>query len=303
MLHALLKSLVDAGHEVTAYISDTVRPNSTVEGVHVVYGVRPEAVLDTIDYDVVVTQFQCGGWAMDSAKRSVKPLIYVVHNDMWQTSKMIRLLAPRDLAVYNSNWIKQLNNTPAHEIVVHPPVDRAAFKTKTSGKYVTLVNLTEPKGVDMLYALAQRMPSVKFLGVKGGYWKSEQQEVSLPNVTVIDNTPNMKQDVYAKTKVILMPSTYETFGMVAAEAIASGIPVIATPTAGLVENLGDAGVYARRGSGDVNTWHDALYKLLNEPAYYKEVSTKCLARSKVINVDAELKAFVQAVEGLVDANI
>jgi len=303
MLHALLKALVDAGHEVTAYITDTIKLNSNVDGVSIVYGARPDVVLDTCEYDAVVSQFQSAAFAMDSAKRRHKPFIYVVHNDMWQTSRTVKLLAPRDLAVYNSQWISDLNTTTARELVVHPPVDRQAIKTKTTSEYVTLVNLTVPKGADIFIALARRMPQVKFLGVKGGYWKDAQMDITLPNVTIIDNTPNMRDEVYAKSKVIIMPSTYETFGMVAAEAIASGIPVLATPTAGLKENLGDAGVYARRGTHEIDKWHDALHDLLTDKPYYKEVSKRSIAQSKVINTTDELKEFVKTVEGLLDANI
>lgn len=300
MLHALLAALVKAGHEVTAYITDTVRLNDTVNGVNIVYGVRPDVVLETVDCDVVVTQFQNGTFAASYAASKSKPLIYIAHNDTWNTSKLIRLLTKRDLVVYNTEWIKEALPTPSQSVVVHPPVDRKAMKTKTTGEYVTLVNLTAPKGVDVFFDLAKRMPDVEFLGVRGGYWKDQQQDTAMPNVTIINNTPNMKADVYAKSRVVLMPSTYETFGMVAAEAIASGIPVIATPTAGLKENLGDAGIYARRGSDDLDRWHAALHKLLTDKKYYAEVSRKALARSKVIDTQKELAGFVAAVEALVD---
>ena len=298
MLHALLKSLVDDGHDVTAYITDTVRQNAVVDGVKVVYGVRPDVILETVDSDAVVTQFQNGLFAMDHAKRHKKPLIYIAHNDMWQTSKMIRLLSTRDLVVFNTKWIKNLNSTQAHKIVVHPPVDRKLFKTKTSKEYITLVNLTPAKGVDIFIQLAKLFPDHKFLGVKGGYWKSEQANINLPNVTIIENTPNMRDEVYAKSKIVLMPSTYETYGMVASEAIASGIPVVATPTAGLKENLGDAGVYARRGTNDVARWQEALNKLLTDEAFYDEISKKSVERSKFINIQDELKEFNKAVKEL-----
>lgn len=241
------------------------------------------------------------GTALDSAKRRGKPFIHIVHNDMWQTSRMLRFMNGKDLAVFNTNWIMRQARGAVRKIVVHPPIDHAAFKTKTTREYVTLVNLTLPKGVDVFYTLAGMFPDVQFLGVLGGYWKHEQVvKKNLPNVTIIENTPNMRDDVYAKSKIILMPSTYETYGMVAAEAMVSGIPVIATPTAGLKENLGNAGVYARRGTGDIQRWHDALYKLLNDPKYYQEVSKACIKQSKVVNTAAELKAFVKAVGDLVN---
>lgn len=298
MMHALLKSLADAGHDVTAYITDTIKQNTVIDGVKVVYGVRPDVVLETIPCDAVVSQFQNGPFAMDYAKRHRKPLIYVVHNDLWQTSKIVRMLAPRDLVVFNTKWVKNFNRTSAQQIVVHPPIDRKQFKTKTTKEYITLVNLIAAKGADIFIQLAKLFPDEKFLGVKGGYWKADQLNINLPNVTILDNTPNMRDDVYAKSKIVLMPSTYETFGMVAAEAIVSGIPVIATPTAGLKENLGDAGIYARRGSNEITRWKDALSKLLNDKAFYDEMSKKSANRSKFFNSDEELKTFVKQVEAL-----
>jgi glycosyltransferase involved in cell wall biosynthesis len=299
MLHALLRSLASAGHDVTAYITDTIKQNTVIDGVNVIYGVRPDVVLETVQSDVVMSQFQNGAFAMDHAKRRRKPFIYIAHNNMWQTSKIIRLLATRDLVVFNTNWIKHFNRTQAHQVVVHPPVDCKAFKTKTTKEYITLVNLTPAKGVDIFMQLAKLFPDHKFLGVKGGYWKAEQVNIDMPNVTIIENTPNMRDDVYARSKIVLMPSNYETYGMVATEAIASGIPVIATPTAGLKENLGDAGVYARRGSNEMTRWQEALGRLLTNQAYYDEISKKSIARSKFVNTQDELKEFNKQVEGLI----
>lgn len=301
MLHELLKALAAAGHDVTAFITDTDLPDTSIDGVKVAYDVDPRTVLDGIEYDVILSQFQNLPFAVEDSRRRGKPIVAIMHNDMWHTTKVLRMLKPTDLALYNTEWIKAACSTPAQEIVVHPPIDAKAFRTNTKGEYVTLVNLTKPKGVDVFTELAKRMPEVKFLGVKGGYWKADQQRISLPNVTIIENTPDMKRDVYAKSRVVLMPSLYETFGMVAAEACVSGIPVIAAPTAGLKENLGDSGIFVRRGSNDIDKWEAALRRLLTDQDYYKTMSKKARARSKHFDSTAELAAFVQTVEGLVNA--
>lgn len=298
MLHGLLSALAKVGHDVTALITDTGRPNTVIDGVKVMYAVRPDIGLSTVDYDVAVSHFQNGPHALKHARVKHKPLIYVVHNDMPQTINMLTKLQPTDLAVFNTHWIQRKCNPRSSKVVVHPPIDRKAMKTKQKGEYVTLVNLTQPKGVDIFFRLADLMPEVQFLGVKGGYWKERQSKVTRPNVTIIENTPNMRDDVYAKSKVVLMPSTYETFGMVAAEAIVSGIPVVCTPTAGLKENLGDAGIYLPRGYGDIYAWKQQIEKLLYDNEYYEDVSEKCLEQSKKINTATELKEFVKAVESL-----
>lgn len=298
MMHGLLVALVKAGHDVTVLVTDTGRANSVVDGVKVHYAMKPDLALYTINPDVVISHFQNAPHAQKYAKANKKPFIYVVHNDMAQTMNMVRLLGTNDLVVFNSNWIKNKARGNALYTIVHPPIDREAMKTETTGEYLTLVNLTQPKGVDLFFLLARSMPETKFLGVKGGYWKERQQNLNLKNLTIIDMTDNMRDEVYAKSKVVLMPSVYETFGMVAAEAIASGIPVIASPTPGLQENLAEAGIYLPIGLNNAILWKLEIERLFNDPKYYEEVSARCLERSRAIDTESELKNFVKMVEKL-----
>jgi glycosyltransferase involved in cell wall biosynthesis len=62
-----------------------------------------------------------------------------------------------------------------------------------------------------------------------------------------------------------MPSNYETYGMVAREAGVSGIPVICTPTDGLKENLGEAGIYVDY--RDIDGYEKAIRELYDPKAY------------------------------------
>lgn len=56
------------------------------------------------------------------------------------------------------------------------------------------------------------------------------------------STPEALVQRYARAEIVLMPSRYEPFGIVALEAIAAGCPVVASRTGGLPEAVGPCGV-------------------------------------------------------------
>lgn len=296
MMHGILKHLVQEGHDVTAYITNTVKANNVIDGVKVVYTHCCLHELDLANYDLIITQFENSTMAIKHAHRKHKPVCLVVHNHLVQGT--VDLLRDNDFVIYNTKWIQKRYQTPCRSMVVHPPLnidfvgDR---KTDTERRYVTLVNLTKAKGAYIFYGLAENMPDVEFLGVKGGYFKDLQVVEDLPNVTIIENTANMYQDVYSKSKIILMPSNYETYGMVAAEAAYYGIPVVCTPLPGLKENMGDAALYADLMY--LHIYRDIVAKLLNDSAFYEDYCQRGYARDSTRNSENELYTFAKVIEG------
>jgi len=128
-----------------------------------------------------------------------------------------------------------------------------------------MINLSEWKGGKMFWKLARSMPDIQFLGVEGGYGK-QIRKGGLPNVTILQNTPDI-QSAYAKTKILIVPSAYESWGRVAIEAACSGIPVIASPTPGLKESLGESGVFADPTVPE--DWQKAIRLLQDSDTYDK----------------------------------
>jgi glycosyltransferase involved in cell wall biosynthesis len=110
----------------------------------------------------------------------------------------------------------------------------------------------------------------------------------------------MRGDVWAKTRILLARSLYESYGMAAVEALASGIPVIAHPTPGLREALGDAALFLDR--QDVLAWAVAIEELHADGDHRAEATAAALARSAFLadQAEAELKAWVEALRDLVD---
>ncbi|MEQ1759724.1 MAG: glycosyltransferase family 4 protein [Vicinamibacterales bacterium] len=70
---------------------------------------------------------------------------------------------------------------------------------------------------------------------------------------------------YARADVFVLPTFYEGYGMVVAEAIAHGVPVIASDTGGIADIVGDdAGMVVP--PGDVDALQQALRAVITDPA-------------------------------------
>lgn len=261
-LHSILREIA-AVHDVTVLVTASQGKDTEIDGVKVRY--RINSGINPPPADLYITHFQNTPAVMRAASRSRTPVMLVVHNERPDTIRHVSALRLQDYALFNTEWVKNSMNTDAKTIVIHPPLDLNKV-AKNTGHYITLVNVTPAKGSDTFYEMAQRFPNEEFLAVGGGYWQSSQVIKDLPNVTWQENTPDMAS-VYSKSKIVLMPSSYESFGMVAREAGAAGIPVICTPTPGLKENLGQSGIYVEY--GDYDGYEREINKLLNPDNYQK----------------------------------
>jgi glycosyltransferase involved in cell wall biosynthesis len=75
--------------------------------------------------------------------------------------------------------------------------------------------------------------------------------------------PQLAQQ-YQKADVFVLPTLYEGYGMVVAEAIAHGLPSVASDTGGIAELLaGEAGIIVP--PGDVDALTTALRRVIGEP--------------------------------------
>ena len=302
MVHTMLRALVERGHGVDVVLSNHVRG-----GDYELHGVRvhprrlktdPLAYVDAAD--VMVTHLENTQRACMIARTYGLPMVHVLHNTFNQTKGWLRR-GPCHLAVYNSEWMRAdyeewLDSVGAPRpecVVIRPPVIPDDYRVAKRGDKVTLVNLFRPKGSEVFWRLAERMPDVQFLGIRGGYGEQDVRE--LPNVEVIDNTPYMRDEVYARTKILLMPSEYESWGRVGVEAMCSGIPVIAHPTPGLRESLGDAGIFADL--ADIAGWQKAI-EALDDPDVYKKASAAAKKRARQLDPADDLARWCDAVEAL-----
>lgn len=302
MAQAMLRALVLRGHEVDVTLSDQTGDPYVLDGVRVWPGVDPRCHLGNAD--VVVTHLQQTGVASMLARWAGKPVVHILHNGLPVTVQHVHTA---QLVACNSKWMHEdltavLGDTMPPAVICRPPVDPAAYRT-TPGDRITLINLRRMelhpdgtrmgKGSEVFWALAERLPHLQFLAVRGAYGAQDVRD--LPNVEVLDHVPHdrMCDEVYARTRILLMPSSYESWGRTAIEAAASGIPTIAHPTAGLTEALGESGWLANR--DDLEAWVSALGVVERAWPYFSDLALK---RSEQLNPTDDLARWCSAVEAL-----
>jgi glycosyltransferase involved in cell wall biosynthesis len=301
MLLALLRALTARGHTVDVVLSQA---HEQIAEPYEIAGIRVWPHRDKndpwrfiADADVIVTHLENTRRAAVIGQMYGIPTVHVCHNTFPQTRAWL-LRWPPALAVYNSRWMAEVfSAVQARSLTVAPPIVAADYAT-TPGDCVTLVNLFESKGASVFYALAERFPGRRFLGVVGAYGHQDVRD--LPNVEVLGHVDgdHMAAKVYARTRVLVMPSIYESYGRVALEAACSGIPTIAEPTPGLRESLGDAGVFADR--RDVDAWERALRQLL-DGRHWRAASRRAKARAGRLDPAADLDRWSTAVEEVAGA--
>jgi N-acetyl-alpha-D-glucosaminyl L-malate synthase BshA len=105
---------------------------------------------------------------------------------------------------------------------------------------------------------------------EGGF---EDRTTFLGNVAAVET-------ILPATRLLLLPSDAESFGLVALEAMACGVPVVGTAAGGLPEVVGDGKHGFLRPVGDVDGMAEAALGLLRDAELWKRFSAECRRRAE-----------------------
>ncbi len=160
--------------------------------------------------------------------------------------------------------------------------------------------LTEQKQplrfLDVLAALRKRLPELTAVMVGEGELRPQVEEGirvnGLSDCVMLTGFLKNPFPVLKRSRLLVMPSAWEGFGLAAVESMALGLPVLASPVGGLAGIVGpDCGVLCETDPD----FTDAAERLLTEEARYAAFSQAALRRAGDYG---DLAGYFDAIAGL-----
>ncbi|MDJ0377744.1 glycosyltransferase [Cryobacterium sp. PH31-L1] len=180
-----------------------------------------------------------------------------------------------------------------------PPAGSTAAATAaaTADGYVVVAARLQPlKGLDLaIHAIAAlpqgRRPELVIAGDASvdyaGYVEELRQlaeEAGLSDIRFVGAQSHAKlAELFRGARLVLVPSHSETYGLVALEAAASGVPVVASAAGGLREAVVDGITGLVLDSRDPQVWADAMAQILSDPTRAGELAQA--AREHALRLD------------------
>lgn len=198
--------------------------------------------------DVVIGQSELSLVAVHAAYDSGAISIVNVHAPPRFGRGIMDAVTLADYAIYNTQHSANLWGEP-NAFILHPPISPLPEKVSNKGDAYTVLSSLINKGVEVVLYLAKLYPNKRFIIVRSpaepthGLSDLEERVAKLPNVELHPRVP--PEEVYKyleQTRILLVPSMFETYGMSAIEAAGYGIPCVHVNTEHVREGIGDAAI-------------------------------------------------------------
>jgi glycosyltransferase involved in cell wall biosynthesis len=204
-------------------------------------------------------------------------------------------------------WPSQIRRTETIRPILHR--DQIVIGEPFQGDRITLINANENKGVHQFLELAKRMPDRKFLGVRPYYGNMTTPLPLGGNIEWVPFSDDIRA-ILRRTRILLFPSYYESFGRVAVEAMVNGIPVLYSKPSknspypgGSMEAvqawIGDAAIACDRDKPE--EWMEAIRSLDTEETY-ADLSARSRAHIDSMNLFTEASRIAGLVESFAREN-
>jgi len=254
-------------------------------------------VYASLPYDVLSVHYYMDLFSLPTKK----PILFHfqgIHAFPWATGLLRR--ATRHLACsgYIRDRVREFHRIEAE--VVYNPVDCRRFSPGSGEKSYDVLfvgRFYASKGIATLLALARERTQTRFAVVgTGPLEKQIQEEASrLTNLVFLGEKEYSEMPaVYRSAKMLICPSYSDPFPLVVLEAMASGIPVVASRVGGIPEAVDDQ-VGRLVDPGDVAEFSRQITALLSDPALREGLGEaareRCLGRFSIKKIAPQVLDF------------
>lgn len=253
-------------------------------------------------------------------------LVYTCHNPAWNVPENDMdffnriILAIERFVMKRSDFVTTVSDTMRKNIIrrtgispekiqrIYNFVNAEKFfpkkeKQKGPPKVIFVGKLIPNKGVEYLLRAAsivrKKHPEVKFLVVGPvsfeydamNRWLDMVNDLGLQKNVVFAGglSDESLSSAYASSDIFCFPTLRESFGMVIAEAMSSGLPVITTDMDVLREVVGNSGFLVK--PKDVQGISDKITLLIENEILRQKMSKKSLQRSKTFEIKKIMKEY------------
>lgn len=253
-------------------------------------------------FDVVHTHLWAGdAWGRPAAALAGVPVrVSTEHNvdrdePPWKhhakvaTSRLVHRVVAVSAAV--ADYWRDRGVDPERLVVIDNGVDRARFAApwRGGGGLLAIGRLVRQKGFDVLIDAMAALPPTTRLDIVGdGPLRDTLTARAGPNVRLLGRVDDLPERL-ATADVVVVPSRWEGFGLVAAEAMAAGAPVVASDVDGLRDVVGDAGVLVP--PADPRALAAAIAALLADPARRLAASAQGRRRSERFDIEVMVRRY------------
>jgi len=236
-------------HEPYTFENVVVQQINTPDVLNIRSNPRPIAEqLKKLGAKVVIGQNELSLAAVRAARIVGAVSIVNIHTPPKYGRNLADAMRIADYAIYNTQVAATEWGEP-DALVIHPPISPLPEKVSSSGDAYTLLSSLRNKGVEVVLDLAEMYPDKRFIIVRSpaerthGIKDLEERAAKLPNVELHPRvSPEEVYKYFQQTRILLVPSKYETYGMSAIEAAGYGIPCVHVDTPHVREGIGEGAI-------------------------------------------------------------
>lgn len=167
---------------------------------------------------------------------------------------------------------------------------------------ICVASLTDSKGHEVLLRAVGRLANIEVLLVGDGPKRLDLERLAANlgiagQVRFLGNRSDVPA-LLAAADIYIQPSCWEGFGIATLEAMAAGLPVVASDVPGLRDVVGDAGLLFKTGSAADLT--ECVARLMSDPDLRSRLASLAQKRSRQFSIQAAAAAYVRLYKSVIE---